>query len=155
MVHTLPIRDRWTRMSAACPPRVRVRDFSKNSCPCPRPCPRSWFFRCPCPCPRPCPRTRVDTVVRGHGCPCPPISATNISSLLTTHINIRHQHQCGPTFIMLGKSSLNSPRAKEIFSIFQNVDDLIQVLFRRDRYVLQNKNKWLRTSNYGLSSRVN
>ena len=27
-------------MSAACPPRVRVRDFSKNSCPCLRPCPR-------------------------------------------------------------------------------------------------------------------
>ena len=31
----LYIRDRWTRMSAACPPRVR--DFSKNSYPCPRP----------------------------------------------------------------------------------------------------------------------
>ena len=41
-------RDRWTRMSAACPPRVR--DFSKNSCPCPRPCPcppiSGWKVKC-------------------------------------------------------------------------------------------------------------
>ena len=56
-------RDRWTRMSAACPPRVRVRDFSKNSCPCPRPCPRCQKLECPCP--RPCPRSQKVS------CPCP------------------------------------------------------------------------------------
>ena len=30
----VPSRDRWTPVSAACPPRVR--DFSKKLCPCPR-----------------------------------------------------------------------------------------------------------------------
>ena len=60
---------------------------SKWSCPrpcprlqknwCPRPCPRSRFFRCPCP------WTGADTGVRGHGCPCPPISE------LTEKIEVR------------------------------------------------------------------
>ena len=29
-------RDRWTRVSAVCPRHVRVRDFLKKPCPCPR-----------------------------------------------------------------------------------------------------------------------
>ena len=57
-----------------CPRLVRpasvsaiFRGYKKNLCP------RPWsrFFRCP----RPCLRTGADTVVRGYGCPCPPISA--------------------------------------------------------------------------------
>ena len=50
-------RDRRTRVSADCPPRVRVRDFSKNPCPCPR------FQKFSCPCPRPCPRFEDHSVV--------------------------------------------------------------------------------------------
>ena len=40
-------RDRWTRVSAVSPRHVRVRDFLKRSCPCPRSCPRSGNFQCP------------------------------------------------------------------------------------------------------------
>ena len=46
-------RDRWTRVSAVCLRHVRVRDFLKRSCLCPRSCPRSGNFQCPRPCPRP------------------------------------------------------------------------------------------------------
>ena len=51
---------------------VHVRGYKKKRCPYPRPCPRSRFLRCPCQ--RPCLRTGADTIVRGRGCPCPPIS---------------------------------------------------------------------------------
>ena len=30
------LANRWTRVSTACPLHVRVRDFLKKSCPCPR-----------------------------------------------------------------------------------------------------------------------
>ena len=50
-------RVRWTRLSADCPCRVRVREFWKNLCPCPpflmmsvsAPCPPFYFLWYPCP----------------------------------------------------------------------------------------------------------
>ena len=42
-------RVRWTRVSADCPPHVRKREFSKISCPYPRPCPPFQIITCPCP----------------------------------------------------------------------------------------------------------
>ena len=62
----LYIRDRWTRMFAPCPCPRFFKKFKSVSASVAR---------------AKASATRADTVVRGHGCPCPPISAIHGNSI--------------------------------------------------------------------------